>query len=114
MDIFKKGISAPFEIERFEKIGPKIGSELRSDAINAILIALLLISMYISFRFDLFYAYGSMAALIHDVLITLGIFSILNIDNFKGMFRPIDITKYPFNMNNNVTVLKCILSKKYT
>ena len=80
LEILHKGISSPFSVERFETIGPKIGSETQSDAINAILIALLLISIYISFRFDRFYAYGSLAALMHDVLITLGIFSILNID----------------------------------
>ena len=80
INILQNGISVPFSIERFETIGPKIGSELTSDAINAILIALLLISIYISFRFDRFYAYGSLAALTHDILITLGIFSILNID----------------------------------
>jgi len=80
LEILNKGISSPFSVERFETIGPKIGSETQSDAINAILIALLLISIYISFRFDRFYAYGSLAALMHDVLITLGIFSILNID----------------------------------
>jgi len=78
--LFKQAITIPFEVERFENIGPKIGSETQSDAINAILIALFLISMYISFRFDRFYAYGSIAALIHDVMITLGIFSILSID----------------------------------
>ena len=78
--LLKESISTPFTIERFEKIGPKIGDELRSDAINAILTALLLISIYISFRFDRFYAYGSLAALTHDILITLGIFSLLNID----------------------------------
>lgn len=78
--LLKESISTPFTIERFEKIGPKIGDELRTDAINAILTALLLISIYISFRFDRFYAYGSLAALTHDILITLGIFSLLNID----------------------------------
>ena len=80
IDILGNGISVPFTVERFEKIGPKIGDELRSDALNAILCALLLISIYISFRFDRFYAYGSLSALTHDILITLGIFSILNID----------------------------------
>ena len=80
INLLNKGIDAQFKIERFEKIGPKIGDELRSDAINAIISALLLISIYISFRFDRFYAYGSLAALTHDILITLGIFSILNID----------------------------------
>ena len=78
--LLNKGIDVKFKIERFEKIGPKIGNELRSDAINAIISALLLISIYISFRFDRFYAYGSLAALTHDIIITLGIFSILNID----------------------------------
>ena len=52
LEILNKGISSPFSVERFEAIGPKIGSETQSDAINAILIALLLISIYISFRFD--------------------------------------------------------------
>ena len=80
LTLFRNVITIPFEVERFESIGPKIGSELRSDAINAILMALFLISIYISFRFDRFYAYGSIAALIHDVMITLGIFSVLNID----------------------------------
>ena len=80
INLLQKGIDVSFTIERFEKIGPKIGDELRSDAINAIIAALLLISIYISFRFDRFYAYGSLAALTHDILITLGIFSILNID----------------------------------
>ena len=61
-------------------VGPSIGAELKSDAMKAILIALILITMYVSFRFDRFYAYGSLAALTHDILITLGIFSILEID----------------------------------
>ena len=47
LTLFRNVITIPFEVERFESIGPKIGSELRSDAINAILIALFLISIYI-------------------------------------------------------------------
>ena len=74
----KKVISA-YNEEASETIGPKIGSELKSDAFKAIGIALILITIYISFRFDRFYAYGSLAALVHDMLITLGIFSILDI-----------------------------------
>ena len=60
-------------------IGPTIGDELKSDALKAIIIALILITLYISFRFDRFFAYGSLAALLHDIIITLGILSILNI-----------------------------------
>ena len=65
-------------IEMDEFIGPTIGAELRDDALMAIGIALLLITLYISFRFDLFFAYGSLAALVHDIIITLGIFSLLD------------------------------------
>lgn len=67
-----------YEIRRVEMVGPKIGSELRRDAVYAILLALIGIMCYIWFRFDRYYAVGSVAALVHDVLITLGIFSILD------------------------------------
>mgnify|MGYP001441200388 CR=1 FL=1 len=67
-----------FEVRRVEMVGPKIGSELRQDAVYAILMALIGIMCYIWFRFDRYYAVGSVAALIHDVLITLGIFSMLD------------------------------------
>ncbi len=76
----KTALNKSFEVRRVESVGPKIGKELQSDARNAILLALLLIGIYIAFRFDRFYAYGSVAALIHDILITLGIFSLLNIE----------------------------------
>ena len=69
-----------YEIRRVETVGPKIGKELRSSAIYAILMALVGILFYIWFRFDRFYALGSVAALIHDVLVTLGLFSILNFE----------------------------------
>ena len=55
-------INSNFKIRRIESVGPKIGKELQSDALSAILIALFLILIYISFRFDRFYAYGSVVA----------------------------------------------------
>jgi len=76
----RSAIKSEFQIRRVESVGPKIGKELQSDALSAILLSLLLILIYISFRFDRFYAYGSVVALIHDVLITIGIFSLLNIE----------------------------------
>jgi len=76
----RSAIESEFEVRRVESVGPKIGKELQSDALSAILLSLFLILIYISFRFDRFYAYGSVAALIHDVLITIGIFSLLNIE----------------------------------
>ena len=66
-----------FTLRRVESVGPKIGKELQQDALVAISLALVMILIYIAFRFDTYYALGSVAALIHDVLITLGVFSLL-------------------------------------
>ena len=76
----RTAIKSEFQVRRVESVGPKIGKELQSDALSAILLSLLMILIYISFRFDRFYAYGSVAALIHDVLITMGVFSLLSIE----------------------------------
>ncbi len=64
------------EVRREELVGPKVGSELRTKATNAILIALVLILIYISIRFEFKFAVGAVVALIHDVAITLGMFSL--------------------------------------
>jgi len=69
-----------YEIRRLESVGPKIGKELRGDMISAVLIAMIGIVIYISIRFQFMYAIGALVALIHDVLITLGLFSLLNIE----------------------------------
>jgi preprotein translocase subunit SecF len=77
--LFMRLFNNDVEIRRIESVGPKIGKELRADAISAIAIALLLITIYIGFRFDRFYAIGSIVAIVHDVMILLGIFSLLAI-----------------------------------
>ena len=59
------------------KVSPKVGSELSGKAIMAIIYALSLILIYISLRFEFVFAIGAIAAIAHDVIITLGIFSIL-------------------------------------
>ncbi len=69
-----------FETRRIEQVGPKIGKETSNDAFLAIMMALLLILFYIMFRFDFYYALGSVAALVHDILITVGIFAIFNLE----------------------------------
>ena len=65
-EIFKEN----YKINMIESIGPKIGDELQNSAMKAILTAIIFIGLYISFRFDSFYALGSIAALVHDVAIT--------------------------------------------
>ena len=68
------------EIRKIENVGPKIGGELTMQAIYAICLALIMLMIYIGFRFDRFYAFGSVLAIIHDVLFTLSIFSILQLE----------------------------------
>lgn len=67
-------------ISRIETVGPRVGEQLRDDAVKAILISMLLILLYIAFRFDLRYAPGAVVALFHDVMIVLGIFVIFRIE----------------------------------
>ncbi|RJP80242.1 MAG: protein translocase subunit SecF [Candidatus Zixiibacteriota bacterium] len=67
----------PFDVRQVETIGPKIGSELRGKAILASLIALAGILIYVSVRFEFLFSLAAVLALFHDVLVTLGIFSIL-------------------------------------
>ena len=87
-----------FTLRRVESVGPKIGKELQTDALKAIGLALLLILIYISFRFDRYYALGSVMALIHDVLITLGVFSLLGYEiNLSIVAAFLTIVGYSLN-----------------
>ncbi len=92
-----------FAVRRVESVGPKIGKELQSDALQAIGMALLLILIYIAFRFDRFYAAGSVAALIHDVLITLGVFSILNFEIDLSIVAAF-LTIVGYSLNDTIVV----------
>lgn len=65
-----------FDVRRAEVVGPKIGNELKRDALIAIAVSLIGILIYLGFRFKFIFALGSVAALFHDVLITLGLFSL--------------------------------------
>ncbi len=65
-------------IERVEMVGPKVGRDLREKAFLSILYAVIGIVIYISWRFELQYAIAAIIALAHDVLVTLGAFSILD------------------------------------
>ena len=91
-------LGTTFTLRRVESVGPKIGKELQTDALKAIGLALLLILIYITFRFDRYYALGSVMALIHDVLITLGVFSLLDYEiNLSIVAAFLTIVGYSLN-----------------
>lgn len=64
------------DIRRVEMVGPQVGKDLRNKGIKAIFYAMLGILAYISWRFEFRFAVGAIVALLHDVMITLGIFSL--------------------------------------
>ncbi len=68
------------EMRRIEFVGPQVGEELKNDGGLAMIYALMGILIYVAMRFQLRFSVGAIAALIHDVLITLGIFSITRFD----------------------------------
>lgn len=73
-----------FAIRSNEVVGPKIGSDLRQQAINVVLIALAAMLVYIAFRFEWIYGVAAVIAVFHDTIITIGLFSLFN--------KPIDLT----------------------
>jgi preprotein translocase subunit SecF len=82
-DRIRSGLQAqfpanPFIVQKEDKIGPKIGAELRRDAIYAVLASLVAILLYLGFRFKFLWAAGAVTALFHDVLLTLGLVSIFD------------------------------------
>lgn len=66
----------PFAVQKEDKIGPKIGAELRRDAVYAVAASLAAILLYLGFRFKFVYGMGAVIALFHDVLLTLGLVSL--------------------------------------
>lgn len=70
----------PYEVLSVDNVGPKIGAELRNAALWAIFISLIGILIYITWRFEFKFAVGAIVALFHDVMITFGIFSLLNFE----------------------------------
>ena len=86
-----------------EKVGPKIGSELSGKALMAIVYAILLILIYISIRFEFIYAIGAIAAIFHDVIITLGIFSILGYEISLAIIAAF-LTIVGYSLNDTIVI----------
>ena len=86
-----------------EKVGPKVGAELSGDAVLAIFSALALILIYISIRFEFKYAVGAIAALTHDVAITLGIFSILGYEISLAVIAAF-LTIVGYSLNDTIVI----------
>jgi len=80
MEVLKENSSQAPEMRRVEYVGPQVGKELTEDGALAMLFALAGILIYVALRFEYRFAVGSVAALVHDVVITMGIFSVLGLE----------------------------------
>jgi preprotein translocase subunit SecF len=106
----------PFVIQRVEKVGPKIGKELIFQAMEAIFWAMVLILIYVMWRFEFKFSIGAIAALMHDVIITLGIFSVLEVEISAPIIAAV-LTIVGYSLNDTIVVYDRIrenlkLSKK--
>ncbi|MCH7973736.1 MAG: protein translocase subunit SecF [Bacteroidetes bacterium] len=80
-----------FKIIKEDHVGPKVGKELKQDAMIAVFFSLIAILVYLAFRFKFIFAFGAVLALFHDVLITLGLYAALY-GIIPGLNLEIDLT----------------------
>ena len=90
-------------LRRVESVGPKISEELLKSGLISIGLALLMMLIYIWFRFEWQFSLGSIVALFHDVLITIGIFSLLSIEINLSIVAAV-LTIVGYSMNDTVVI----------
>jgi len=102
-DRMSKKIGSAVNFRRVETVGPKVSSELLKQGITAIALALGAMLFYIWIRFEWQFSIGSIIALLHDVLITLGIFSILSFEVNLSIVAAV-LTIVGYSMNDTVVI----------
>ena len=90
-------------VERVEMVGPKVGKDLREKAIFSIIYAIIGIVIYISWRFELQYAIAAIIALVHDVLVTMGAFSLVD-KEFTLVIVAAFLTIIGYSLNDTIVV----------
>ena len=93
-----------FAIINVEIVGPKVGSELRRQAVVVTLYALMGMLVYIAFRFEWVYGAAAVLAVFHDVLITLGLFSIFHFEISLTVIAAL-LTLVGYSMNDTIVIL---------
>jgi preprotein translocase subunit SecF len=98
-----KGAFSDAEFIKIDYIGPKVGAEFAWDSSKAIIFALLAMMAYVWFRFDLKFAIGVMLALLHDVIITLGFFSLSRFQ-FDLTSIAVILTVVGYSINDSIVI----------
>lgn len=92
-----------FTISKLEYVGSQVGSELREKGEWAMLIALFSILIYVAMRFELIYGLGAITALIHDVIITLGVFSFFDLTFDLSVLAAV-LAVIGYSLNDSIVV----------
>ena len=98
-----ENLNSEIDFRRVENVGPKVSSELLESSIIAITLALVAMLFYIWIRFEWQFSLGAIIALFHDVVITLGIFSILSLEINLSIIAAV-LTIVGYSMNDTVVI----------
>ncbi len=98
-----KSFGNNFSFRRVENVGPKVSSELLKSGIIAITVALFLMLVYIWIRFEWQFSLGAILALFHDVIVTLGLFSLLGLEINLSIIAAV-LTIVGYSMNDTVVI----------
>ena len=110
-----KSLGSGFEFRRVENVGPKVSSELLKSGVIAIVLSLAAMLLYIWIRFEWQFSLGAIIALFHDVLLTLGIFSLFSLEINLSIVAAI-LTIVGYSMNDTVVIFDRVREnlKKYS
>jgi len=101
--LLEQQAGSKLDVRRVDFVGPQVGEELREDGGLAVLYALIAILIYVSIRFEYRFSLGAVAALIHDVVITLGVFSVLQLDFDLSVLAAI-LAVIGYSLNDTIVV----------
>tara|TARA_B100001057_G_scaffold57614_1_gene51070 strand:- start:3513 stop:4400 length:888 start_codon:yes stop_codon:yes gene_type:complete len=99
----EKSFGNNFNFRRVENVGPKVSAELLRSGVIAISVALLLMLIYIWIRFEWQFSLGAITALFHDVIVTLGLFSLLGLEINLSIIAAV-LTIVGYSMNDTVVI----------
>ena len=110
-----KSFGNTFDFRRVENVGPKVSAELLRSGVIAITVALTMMLIYIWIRFEWQFSLGAISALFHDVLVTLGLFSLLGLEINLSIIAAV-LTIVGYSMNDTVVIFDRVREnlKKYS
>tara|TARA_B110000971_G_C20035074_1_gene513723 strand:+ start:2132 stop:3052 length:921 start_codon:yes stop_codon:yes gene_type:complete len=103
VQLLRDELAEDFDVRRVEIVGPQVSAELIQTGILAIVVAISSMLIYIWFRFEWQFSVGAVLALVHDVVLTIGIFSLLQLDFNLSILAAI-LTIVGYSMNDTVVV----------